>query len=168
MVSVTSRCPWNPLFGAFVAVWIGVAVGSVLEEVILRRTLQREIKRRTATGEDDMTFFDQKRAASMEQWHALEDEESLVELPEIPGREDKLQAYLEMAAAGQSPIDYCQQLSGDLEDRPLPLEHFQLDRMESNGDTESDTYLEVGRGCTCIDFDIYRPIQLPEWWLKGS
>ena len=25
-------CPWNFLFGAFTAVWIGVAVGSVLEE----------------------------------------------------------------------------------------------------------------------------------------
>ena len=34
-----------------------------------------------------MTFFDHKRAASMEQWHALEDEESVPEVPEIPGRE---------------------------------------------------------------------------------
>ena len=25
-------CPWNFLFGAFTAVWIGVAVGSILEE----------------------------------------------------------------------------------------------------------------------------------------
>ena len=47
-----------------------------------------------------------------------------------------------MAAAGQSPIDYCQQLSGDLDERPLPLE-FQLDQMESNVDTESDAYLEA-------------------------
>ena len=39
-------------------------------QVILRRTLQREIKRRAATGEDDMAFFDHKRAASMEEWQA--------------------------------------------------------------------------------------------------
>ena len=38
--------------------------------MILRRTLQREIKRRAATGEDDMAFFDHKRAASMEEWQA--------------------------------------------------------------------------------------------------
>ena len=42
----------------------------VSDQVILRRTLQREIKRREATGEDDMAFFDQKRAASMEEWQA--------------------------------------------------------------------------------------------------
>ena len=40
-------------------------------QVILRRTLQREIKRRAATGEDDMAFFDHKRAASMEEWQAV-------------------------------------------------------------------------------------------------
>ena len=39
--------------------------------MILRRTLQREIKRRGATGEDDMAFFDHKRAASMEEWQAV-------------------------------------------------------------------------------------------------
>ena len=36
-----------------------------MQQVILRRTLQREIKRRSATGEDDMAFFDHKRAAQL-------------------------------------------------------------------------------------------------------
>jgi hypothetical protein len=34
VLSACLLCPWNFLFGAFTAVWIGVAVGSVLEEVM--------------------------------------------------------------------------------------------------------------------------------------
>lgn len=123
VLSACVLCPWNFLFGAFTAVWIGVAVGSILEEVILRRTLQREIKRRGATGEDDMAFFDHKRAASMEEWQELEDDESEEEIIPEPDREDKLQTYLQLAAAGHSPIDYVRETSGlPIEDRSFMLE----------------------------------------------
>ncbi|CAJ1349729.1 unnamed protein product [Effrenium voratum] len=120
VLSACVLCPWNFLFGAFTAVWIGVAVGSILEEVILRRTLQREIKRREATGEDDMAFFDHKRAACMEEWEKLEDEDTASEQEPEPGREDKLQTLLEIAAAGQSPIDYVREASGDYALEPEP------------------------------------------------
>ena len=116
-------CPWNMLFGAFTAVWIGVAVGSILEEVVLRRTLQREIKRREAMGEDDTMFFDQERAACMEEWEKVEEQE-LPALPPEPDREDKLNMYLQVAAAGGSAIEYAkevqaaQEFQEGLEDSP--------------------------------------------------
>ena len=103
-------CPWNMLFGAFTAVWIGVAIGSILEEVVLRRTLQREIKRRQALGEDDTMFFDHRRAACMEEWEKFEEEE-LPALPPEPGREDKLNTYLQVAAAGGSAIEYAREVA---------------------------------------------------------
>jgi len=139
---VLSACmlmPWNFLFGAFTAVWIGVAVGSILEEVILRRTLQREIKRRAATGEDDMAFFDHKRAASMEEWQELEDDETEEEPPPEPDRQDKLQTYLELAAAGHSPIDYVRESSGlPLEDRFTIPESELSESQEEEGSVEVD------------------------------
>ncbi|CAK8998216.1 Uncharacterized protein SCF082_LOCUS5543 [Durusdinium trenchii] len=138
VLSACMLCPWNFLFGAFTAVWIGVAVGSILEEVILRRTLQREIKRREATGEDDMAFFDQKRAASMEEWQELEDDEEPSLPPPEPDRADKLQAYLELAAAGHSPIDYVREMSG-LEPREEENENrFALENWESNVASSSE------------------------------
>eukprot|EP00913_Durusdinium_trenchii_P003266 g3021.t2 len=134
VLSACMLCPWNFLFGAFTAVWIGVAVGSILEEVILRRTLQREIKRREATGEDDMAFFDQKRAASMEEWQELEDDEEPSLPPPEPDRADKLQAYLELAAAGERSGE----MSG-LEPREEENENrFALENWESNVASSSE------------------------------
>eukprot|EP00435_Cladocopium_sp_Y103_P004452 s1255_g1.t1 len=106
VLSASLLCPWNFLFGAFVAVWIGVAVGSVLEEVVLRRMLQKEIKRRKETGEKDSTFFDTERAIMMEQWEQIEEPEEVTPVPSEPTREEKLDAYLQIAAQGFSPIDY--------------------------------------------------------------
>ncbi|CAJ1349731.1 unnamed protein product [Effrenium voratum] len=105
-------CPWNFLFGAFTAVWIGVAIGSILEEVVLRRILQREIRRRKDTGEDDEAFVDQQRAACMEDWEKLDDEVEEEVPPEEPNREERLQAYLEIAAAGGSAIEFSKEVFG--------------------------------------------------------
>ena len=37
--SAIGLCPWNVLFGAFTSVWIGVAMGSILEEASLLQDL---------------------------------------------------------------------------------------------------------------------------------
>lgn len=59
----------------------------------------------------------------MEEWQELEDDESEEEIIPEPDREDKLQTYLQLAAAGHSPIDYVRETSGlPIEDRSFLLE----------------------------------------------
>ena len=138
-------CPWNMLFGAFTAVWIGVAIGSILEEVVLRRALQKEIRRREAMGEDDMEFFDQKRAACMEEWEKFEEEE-LPPPPPEPDRQDKLNAYLQIAAAGGSAIEYARELSAAQEYREEePVESASDAEMAENDSPElhDDGHLQI-------------------------
>lgn len=76
----------------------------------------------------------------MEEWQELEDDESEEEILPEPDREDKLQAYLQLAAAGHSPIDYVRETSGlPIEDRSFLLEP----ESESEVYTQEEKSLEV-------------------------
>ncbi|CAL1138472.1 unnamed protein product [Cladocopium goreaui] len=136
VLSACLLCPWNFLFGAFTAVWIGVAVGSVLEEVVLRRMLQKEIKRRKETGEKDSTFFDTERAIMMEQWEQIDEPEEVTPVPSEPTREEKLDAYLQIAAQGLSPIDYAR----DWEEQ---REQERIEAQTPRRSTKSQSFLQI-------------------------
>jgi len=94
------------VFGSVCAVMIATLVGSILEERLLRKAIQEEEKRRLEAGEVDEDYFDHDRAFLQAHWNDGIEPDHIPPPPPEPTREEKLDTFLQVAASGESAIQY--------------------------------------------------------------